>query len=190
MTQDNSQGFLSGKLLIAMPSMQDPRFSNSVILLLMHDENHAMGVVINKPAGFMHLSDVKVSGTEKPPEIEQMPVYYGGPVENEVALILHSSDRNNYETTRIVNEHFCITSTPHILKDISKGDGPLSRLFLLGYASWGAGQLEHELKRNDWLITNGTPELVFNTNAQEKWYAAIQTLGIHPALLSAEGGNA
>ena len=190
MNSKEKREYLDGKLLIAMPSMADPRFVNSVILMLFHDSTRAMGVVINKPAGFMQIAEQKEDSPEETLETEQVPVYYGGPVEHEVALILHSSDRSDYESTRVVNEHFCITSTPHILKDITNGTGPVCQLFLLGYASWGPGQLETELRRNDWLIANSTPEIVFKTSAQNKWEAAVQGLGIHPGLLSAKGGNA
>lgn len=190
MAKDSDKGYLDGKLLIAMPSMSDPRFQNSVILMLFHDSSRAMGVVINKPAGFMQITENREHGPEETLETEQVPVYYGGPVEHEVALILHSSDRSDYESTKVVNEHFCVTSTPHILKDITNGTGPVCRLFLLGYASWEASQLENELRRNDWLIANGSPELVFKTSAQDKWEAAINALGIDPGQLSIVGGNA
>jgi len=190
METQSGDEYLKGKLLIAMPGMADPRFVSTVILMLYHDAERAMGVVINKPAGFMQIAEAKDDNPEEALETEQVPVYYGGPVEHEVALILHSADRSDYESTRMVNEHFCVTSTPHILKDISNGTGPVCRLFLLGYASWGPGQLENELRRNDWLIGNSTPEIVFKTSAQNKWDAAIQALGIHPGLLSTHGGNA
>ncbi len=190
MVKDYSPQYLSGKLLIAMPGMSDPRFAKSVVLMLDHDESRATGVVINKPAGFMQFGSEHVVEGEGPPDSEQIPVYYGGPIDKEVAIIVHSSDRADYESTMKVTDDLCVTSTPHILEDIWVGNGPLSRLFVLGYAGWGAGQLEGELQQNAWLVGNGSPKLVFDTKASEKWSAAVQSLGINPNKLSSAGGNA
>ena len=190
MAQQRTPQYLAGKLLIAMPGMSDPRFAKSVDLMLDHDEWKATGVVINKPAGFMQLGPDRPSEGEQPPETEQIPVHYGGPIDKKVAIIVHSSDRADYESTLQVNDDLCVTSTPHILEDIWAGTGPQCRLFVLGYASWGPGQLEGELQQNAWLVGKGSLELVFKTNASEKWMAAIQALGINPSKLSSIGGIA
>ncbi|MCY4542552.1 MAG: YqgE/AlgH family protein [Rhodobacteraceae bacterium] len=190
MAQKRAPQYLAGKLLIAMPGMRDPRFAKSVVLMLDHDESRATGVVINKPAGFMQLGLDRPGEGEQPPETEQIPVHYGGPIDKKVAIIVHSSDRDDYESTLRVNDDLCVTSTPHILEDIWAGTGPQCRLFVLGYAGWGPGQLEGELQENSWLVGNGSLELVFKTSASDKWNAAIQALGINPSKLSTTGGIA
>lgn len=182
--------YLTGKLLIAMPAMDDPYFQDSVILILDHDESKAVGVVINKPAGFIQFG--KQVGKKKAEVWDnlQIPVYFGGPVDSELAMILHSCDITDYESSQVINEHFCVTSSLHILEDISKGEGPDKRLFSLGYASWAPGQLENELQANVWLVGEGSKDLVFDTDAQDIWLSAIQSIGIDPGLLSTKGGTA
>ena len=173
-----------------MPSMEDPYFENSVILILDHDETKAVGIVINKPAGFIQFGKQVGEGKTEVWDNLQIPVYFGGPVDSELAMIVHTCDITDYESSQVINEHFCVTSSLHILEDISKGEGPDKRLFSLGYASWSPGQLEHELQENVWLIGDGSSDLVFNTTAQDMWSTAIQSLGIDPSLLSLKGGSA
>ena len=182
--------YLAGKLLISMPALRDPHFENSVILMLDHDANKALGVVLNKPAGFIQFGKQLGEGKTEVWDNLQVPVYFGGPVDSEVAMILHTCDITDYDSSQVINEHFCVTSSLNILEDISKGEGPEKRLFSLGYASWGPSQLERELKNNYWLVGEGTGELVFNTNAKDMWTAAIKSLGIDPSLLSSKGGTA
>ena len=182
--------YLKGSLLIAMPDMQDSRFANSVILMIYHSEENAMGVVINKVAGHMQVGAISGEGEGVVTESDPMPVHYGGPVENERAIIVHSGDCREYASTQTINEKFSITTTPDILEDLSKGEGPSSLLLALGYAGWHAGQLESELQRNSWLICDGDPELVFDTADEDKWEAAIKSLGIKPSMLAMAGGTA
>ena len=191
MGQDAGQRYFGGDLLIAMPDMADPRFKKCVILLIVHSENDAMGVVVNKPAGQVQIHELTSGGESiSTGEPHSIPVHYGGPVEHERAIILHSPDCQDYESTRVVNEHFCVTTTPDILEDFSKGSGPASSLFVLGYAGWSAGQLEDELQRNAWLVCRGDPELVFDVHPDQKWEAAVKSLGISPSMLSSGGGTA
>lgn len=185
------QHFFGGDLLIAMPDMADPRFKKCVILLIVHSENDAMGVVVNKPAGQVQIHELTQDEDEQSASAPQsIPVHYGGPVEHERAIIVHSPDCREYESMRRVNEHFCVTTTPDILEDFSRGSGPSSRLFVLGYAGWRSGQLEDELQRNAWLVCRGDPELVFDIEPDRKWEAAIKSLGINPSMLSSGGGTA
>ncbi len=182
--------YLTGKLLIAMPSFRDSNFRKSVILILDHDETKAIGVVINKPAGFIQFGkQIDKDKTEVWDNL-QIPVYLGGPVDSELAMIVHSCDITDYDSSQVIDEHFCVTSSLHILEDISKGKGPANRLFSLGYAGWGPGQLERELRANFWLVGEGSKDLVFETTAQDIWTSAIKSLGIDPSLLSMKGGTA
>lgn len=182
--------YLAGKLLIAMPSMEDPYFENSVILILDHDETKAVGIVINKPAGYIQFGKQVGEGKAEIWDNLQIPVFFGGPVDSELAMIVHTCDITDYESSQVINEHFCVTSSLHILEDISKGKGPKKRLFSLGYASWAPGQLEHELQENVWLVGEGSSDLVFDTTTQDMWSSAIQSLGIDPSKLSLTGGSA
>ena len=182
--------YLRGSLLISMPDMADPRFAKCVILLIFHSKAGAMGVVVNKPAGQILLSDM-VAGAAADNDIEKsIPVHFGGPVENERAIIIHSRDCSDYSSTQFVNDDFGVTTTPDILDDFLKGQGPSSRLLVLGYAGWSAGQLETEIQMNSWLTCKGDPDLVFNIAAEKKWNAAVKSLGISPSMLSSGGGSA
>ena len=121
MGQNAGHRYFGGDLLIAMPDMADPRFKKCVILLIVHSENDAMGVVVNKPAGQVQIHELTSGGESiSTAEPHSIPVHYGGPVEHERAIILHSPDCRDYESTRVVNEHFCVTTTPDILEDFSK----------------------------------------------------------------------
>ncbi len=189
MTVSLNDSYLDGRLLVAMPDMMDPRFSKSVILMIFHTAEGAMGVVVNKPAGQVQVSEILRSEGQAP-DSESIPVYFGGPVDHERAIIVHSRDCEEYASTKFINEHFGVTTTPDILEDFSKGEGPSSSLLVLGYAGWAAGQLESELEHNSWLTCDGNPELVFEIDADMKWEAAIKSLGISPSMLSSLGGSA
>lgn len=183
---------LTGKLLIAMPGMEDPRFAGAVIFLCDHSPERAMGLIVNKPmeevtfADLMAQLDIARRGT--PPA---MPICFGGPVEMRRGFVLHSPDyAPRGEDALRVDPHFAMTATLDILEDIAAGRGPLRALLALGYAGWGAGQLEAEIARNDWLTADATPELVFDHKMERKWDAAVQSLGVNPLMLSSEAGHA
>ncbi|MCY4445757.1 MAG: YqgE/AlgH family protein [Rhodobacteraceae bacterium] len=187
--QPNSQYF-AGCLLIAMPSMEDPYFKESVVLLLGHDDSKALGIVINKPTGYMQFGVPNEHGDAEIDHSTQLPVYSGGPVDGELAMIVHSHCRTEYDTTQVVNEYFSITSNIMILEDIYRGEGPAYNIFSLGYSSWEPGQLESEIQANAWLVSNSSLELVFKTSTDEKWSAAIRSLGVNLAHVSMTGGSA
>lgn len=191
MPEELESEFLDGRLLVAMPDMPDPHFMKTVILLVFHSDAGAMGVIVNRPAGQVRISEF-VKGEESMETLhEAMPIHFGGPVDRTKALIIiHSTDCRKYSSTHFLNDDLGITSTPDILEDISGGTGPSSTLFVFGYAGWAPGQLEHELQQNSWLVCDSTPELVFEVEASERWDAAIKSLGISPSHLSAGGGTA
>ena len=181
---------LTGKLLIAMPFLSDPRFSHTVIYVCGHDSQGAMGLIVNKglPAvTFKELltqMDVDVSVIKN-----QIPIHYGGPVEVGRGFVLHSNDYAS-ESTVIIDNGFAMTATLDILRSMAINEGPHQTLLALGYVGWGAGQLEHEIQENGWLTIDATPELIFSTDLDNVWRQALATLGIDPAGLSFEVGHA
>lgn len=193
--KDNGQeGYLSGKLLIAMPSMTDPRFERAVIFICAHDAEGAMGLVLNKALPGLEFLDLldqldipKAANMGK--AVQDIPIMNGGPVENARGFILHGSDFQEPDTVH-VNDDFGVTGTIDAIRKISEGDAPAQMLFALGYAGWSAGQLDQELQANAWLTLDADAAIVFHDNLENKWDLAIQKIGIDPAMLSAEGGRA
>jgi putative transcriptional regulator len=183
--------FLEGKTLVAMPGMGDPRFDHSVVFMCAHSPEGAMGLIINKPAEDLsfrdlleHL-DIEVERPQASPR-----VFFGGPVEHGRGFVLHTSDYSSEGATMPVEGGFGMTATMDILRDIAGGTGPRASLLALGYAGWAPGQLEQEIQANGWLIADATEALLFGLRPEERWAAALNTLGIDPRLLSAEGGRA
>lgn len=188
--QQNPDG-LSGKLLIAMPGMGDPRFDHSVVYMCAHSGDGAMGLIVNKPAGDVRFEDLlEQLNIQQTEARRRVPVNYGGPVETGRGFVLHSSDYDSNSSTLRVDDAIGMTATLDILEDLARGDGPAQCLLALGYAGWGPGQLESELQRNGWLTCDADNEIVFETPAARKWQAALKRLGIDPLLLSSQGGHA
>lgn len=182
---------LTGRILIAMPGMEDPRFGRSVVLVCAHSAEGAMGLVLNKLADDLKLSDLLDQLDITPgPGARQMAIHFGGPVETGRGFVLHEAGYNSSISTLEVNSQFSMTATLDILEDMATGKGPRHALVALGYAGWGAGQLESEIAQNGWLICSASPELVFATPNASKWSAALATLGIDPLALSSEAGTA
>lgn len=182
---------LSGKLLIAMPGLGDPRFARSVIFICAHSEEGAMGLVVNRPAGDLRFADLlRQLGIEPGPNSPSPPIHFGGPVESGRGFVLHSNDYAAREATLCVNSGFSMTATLDILEDITSGQGPASALLALGYAGWGPGQLETEILQNGWLTCEAEHDLVFATHDAGKWARALATLGVDPESLSAAAGRA
>ncbi|GLQ35902.1 UPF0301 protein [Amylibacter marinus] len=187
----NSETNLDGKILIAMPGMNDPRFERSVVYMCAHSADGAMGLIINKPADGLKFNDLLDQLDIKPSRpIGTVPVHMGGPVEHGRGFVLHSRDYSAQEATLDVTDQIGMTASLEILEDISNGDGPDFCLLALGYSGWGPGQLEQEIQANGWLIADAPDALVFASNSDNKWDAALDTLGIDPRMLSATGGRA
>lgn len=182
---------LTGKILIAMPGMGDPRFEHSVIYLCAHSEEGAMGLIVNKPSADVSMAALLEQLSITPsPGLGPRQVHFGGPVEMGRGFVLHSPDYMSGLTTLQVNDGFSMTGTLDVLETIARGDGPANWMAMLGYAGWGPGQLEEELAANGWLVCDATPELVFETADASKWGAALNSMGVSAHLLSAEGGRA
>ncbi len=183
--------YLTGKLLIAMPGMGDPRFEHSVVLMCNHGDDGAMGLIVNKPVLDVRLSDLLAQLEIRPGRrIGDMPVHFGGPVETARGFVLHSGDYKSDLQTLEISEVFAMTATLDVLEDIAAGTGPERVLMALGYAGWGAGQLEAEIAQNGWLTADGNPELVFASDDAGKWSAALKSLGVDPLGLSSSAGHA
>jgi putative transcriptional regulator len=184
------QDFLTGKFIIAMPGMQDPRFDDAIIYVCGHDHTGAMGLVINKlveSISFRSLLDqleIEVEGT-----IPNLPIHFGGPVEMGRGFILHSSDYKHESSVKITDDVF-LTATIDILKDMAMQKGPKLSLLALGYSGWSPGQLEAEILKNGWLEVEGDTEILFKTDVDLKRDKAIAKLGIDPAMLSSTSGSA
>lgn len=192
--QKNGQNYLTGKLLIALPSMGDPRFHRAVIFVCAHDAEGAMGLVINHSMPEVDFSDL-IGQLKLESDIKvnfdamHLPVMCGGPVESARGFLLHTGDFNRDDTMKI-DQSYGVTGTIDALKDVALGKGPEGMLFILGYAGWDAGQLEEEIQENAWLVVDPDPELIFNGDPDDKWTQAIGKLGIDPAMLSSFAGRA
>jgi len=183
---------LTGKLLIAMPGIGDPRFEHSVLFLCSHSDEGAMGLILNKPAPDVQLDNL-LEQLEIPVEDEEsaaLPIRYGGPVEPQRGFVLHSEDYASSVNSLSVPPGYGMTATLDVLEDIAQGEGPDKLLIMLGYAGWGPGQLEEEIVANGWLTTDASDALIFETPDAEKWGEALATLGVDPITLSATSGSA
>lgn len=182
---------LTGKLLIAMPGMRDSRFTAAVVLLCAHSDEGAMGLMINRAAGDVRLGDLfEQLNVECDGGAAELPVLSGGPVEEERGFVLHTREYQSAISTLNVTDELAMTATMDIMEDIADDRGPERALVTLGYCGWGAGQLENELGLNAWLTCDATAELVFDRDLGGKWEAALRSLGINPATLSAMSGRA
>jgi putative transcriptional regulator len=190
--------YLDGQVLVAMPGMMDERFARSVIYVCAHSPEGAMGIVLNRPAANVNVPDLLVQleivpeaeRIRLPPRVGRMQVLIGGPVETSRGFVLHSPDFHIAQSTLPIDDSVCLTATVDILRAIARGDGPENAVLALGYAGWGAGQLEVELQANGWLNCPADAELIFNTAAEVRYEMALRRFGIEPAMLSMEAGHA
>ena len=185
-----AQQFLTNHFLIAMPALEDPNFFHTVTYICEHNTEGALGLVINRPLD-MRLTEVlqhmKLQNTS--PDAGQKAIHLGGPVQQNRGFVLHNP-LGDWEATLKVTDRIGITSSNDILKALASESGPETYLVALGYAGWGAGQLEQELADNAWLNGPADPEILFNTADDERWNAAAASLGIDLDLLSSDTGHA
>jgi putative transcriptional regulator len=185
---------LTNQFLIAMPGMADDMFAGSVVYLCEHTERGALGLVINKPID-IKLKNLfeRVDLALDRPELAEEPVYFGGPVQTERGFVLHdhrASDAPPYNSTLSVPGGLDMTTSRDVLEALSDGTGPRRVLITLGYAGWGAGQLEDELSRNGWLNVPADPGIIFDTPVELRYNRALSLIGIDPMMLSQEAGHA
>jgi putative transcriptional regulator len=192
------RGYLDGQMLIAMPTMRDERFARTLIYVCAHSSDGAMGIVVNQPAANIKFPDLLVQLDVIPAaDLIQLPrkagvvkVLKGGPVETGRGFVLHSEDFFIENSTLPIDNGICLTATLDILKAIAHGEGPQSAVLALGYAGWAPGQLENEIQENGWLNCDADPELIFGTDMETKYEAAMRKIGIDLGKLSSEAGHA
>lgn len=183
--------FLGGKLLIATPMIGDPRFDRSVILMCDHSDEHAMGIIINKPVSGLRLPELfEQLGVESDASAPDRAVMLGGPVERDRGFVLHSDDFAADGSTLPVSEGIGLTATKDILEAIASDHPPRRSVLALGYAGWGPGQLEDELTANAWLVAEPDETLIFGDGNEDKWEQALAIIGISPEHLSSLSGHA
>jgi putative transcriptional regulator len=185
-----ADGYLTGQLLIAMPTMGDPRFERTVIYMCAHSADGAMGLVVNKAADEIDFSELLSQLEIETGEIKHpIPVLAGGPVESGRGFVLHSLDYSQ-ESTLKVTEDVGLTATVDILRAMAEGEGPRHSLLTLGYAGWSSGQLDHEIQANGWLNVAADASILFDAELGQKWDRAVRKVGIDPSFLSADAGHA
>lgn len=189
--RDEAAGTLKGRLLIATPAIGDSRFARSVIFVCAHNDEHAMGLVLNKPMGALRLPDLlEQLGVKSSISVPDSPVRAGGPMEQDRGFVLHSDDFHLEDATVPVSDGVCLTATKEILAVLGAPDGPRTAMLALGYAGWGPGQLESELKQNAWLVCPARTDLVFDDTLDSLWTQALDSIGVDPRMLSPQSGRA
>ena len=190
---------LRGQFLVAMPGMGDERFHETVIYIVGHSEEGAMGLVVNQPVEDMRFADILdelgIAGKDDenirmPSSVRDREVLRGGPVQRGRGFVLHSPDYFRDENTYEVSDDICLTATLDILKSMAFRNAPAEAVFALGYCGWAAGQLENELALNGWLTVPFSRRLLFGTALNERYDVALAQLGITRATLSGAAGHA
>ncbi|TNE59552.1 MAG: YqgE/AlgH family protein [Alphaproteobacteria bacterium] len=188
---EENHASLAGHLLIAMPSMFDPNFEQTVIYICAHSEHGAVGLVVNRPTGSVFLKDLleqlEIPSLHIPKEKQ---VLIGGPVETERGFVLHSTDYCREDATLKTSDTIGLTATLDILSAIATGEVPKRSLLAIGYSGWGPGQLEEEIQANGWLHCPASDALIFDEDYDSKWQRAIGLLGIDVSQLSSDAGHA
>lgn len=186
----DASGSLTNQLLIAMPGMPDPNFSTTVTLICEHNDEGALGIVINRPltltvGGLFEQLDLQ----DPDPVAAANPVLMGGPVGPERGFVLHDT-AHSYENSLAISSEICLTLSRDIIDAMATGDGPSKSLVALGYAGWDAGQLESEMLANSWLNVPATAEIVFDLPFTDRWRAAARAFGIDLNRMSLDAGHA
>ena len=184
----------TNQFLIAMPGMAGEAFAGTVIYLCEHTENGALGLVINKPIDIKLKSLFeKVDLVLDREDISDLPVFFGGPVQSERGFVLHerlSDDGGHYSSSLKIPGGLEMTTSRDVLEALASGAGPKKVLITLGYSGWGAGQLEDEMGRNNWINVSAEPGIIFDTPVYQRYEKALSLLGIDPRMLSQAAGHA
>ena len=180
---------LTGRLLLAMPGMGDPRFDHAVIAMCVHDAAGALGIGIGKLHPGLRFHQLLGNVGIDPGVAPDAPVHNGGPVEMQRGFVLHSPEWR-CEDTILVEGQYGLSASLDALRAITRGEGPARWVFALGYAGWGPGQLDGEMQRHGWYAAAGHDRIVFATHAAVRWTAAWKAEGIDPALLANTTGRA
>lgn len=181
---------LTGHFLIAMPSMADPHFAKSLTFICEHNDQGALGLVVNRPLDMTLQSLFEQLGIEQTEHsMDSLPVHFGGPVQTDRGFVLHEPV-GHWQSTLAVNGKVGLTTSKDVLEAVGKGEGPRSLLVTLGYAGWAPGQLEHELRQNAWLTVAAQTQILFDLPFEDRLAAAMELLGVDFAKLSGAAGNA
>jgi len=181
---------LAGHFLIAMPSLAEPPFSRGVAFICQHDEDGAVGLLVNQLSEYRLgdvLAQMKLECNDL--ELADAPVLIGGPVQQERGFVLHR-EPGHWESSYRINAEWSVTTSRDILVAMANGEGPRLAVMALGYAGWSAGQLEQELKDNTWLTVEASERVVFYTPLEERWSAAAGLVGVDPLTLPGYAGHA
>lgn len=188
--ENDTSGYLTGHVLVAMPQMEDPRFSRSVVYVCAHTADGAMGLVVNKLVDSVTFPDLlEQLNLDAESGGEGVGVHFGGPVETGRGFVLHSSDYLQ-DASLVIEDDVALTATVDVLKAIADGSGPKSSLLALGYAGWAPGQLDEEIQANGWLSVEADSELIFGSQVDTKWERAMAKMGIDFSKLSGAAGHA
>jgi putative transcriptional regulator len=181
---------LTHHFLIAMPNMADPHFSKTLTYICEHNEQGALGLVINRPIE-MTLAKLldQVSIPAASGQCELIQVHYGGPVQTDRGFVLHGPP-GNWQSTLSISSEIGLTTSKDILQAVARGEGPRQMLVTLGYAGWAPGQLEHELAQNAWLTVEARDDVLFEMPPAQRLLAAMEMLGVDYATLSESAGHA
>ncbi|HEX8525680.1 YqgE/AlgH family protein [Allosphingosinicella sp.] len=185
----DSPPFLSGQFLLAMPGIGDPRFEKAVIAMCVHDDNGALGIGLSRIVPRIGFHDLLRQLEIDPGVAPDAAIHQGGPVEPQRGFILHSLDWGGAESIE-VSGRWALSATLDILRAIAEGKGPSRWIAALGYAGWGAGQLEGEMSRHGWFVTPATEDLLYDCDVDTRWAAAFRSAGVDPRLLAAQSGTA
>ena len=180
---------LRGQCLLAMPGIGDPRFEKAVIAMCAHDENGALGVGVGQILPGITLHRLFDQLSIEPGLAPDCGIHIGGPVEPQRGFVLHSTDWTGGDTL-LVDGRWGLTSTLDVLRAIAEARGPKQWLVALGYAGWGEGQLDNEMRRHGWLATRGDDSIIFDQEAPRRWELAMRSAGIDPRLLAPTSGQA
>src|SRR5918912_2416685 len=181
---------LTQHFLIAMPNMADPYFSKTLTYICEHNDQGALGLVVNRPIDMtLQALFERLSLPLKASEMSDAPIYFGGPVQTDRGFVLHEP-AGNWQSTLRVGEAIGLTTSKDILEAVGRGEGPTRMLVTLGYAGWSAGQLEHEISENAWLTVEARDAIIFEPPAEERLPAAMELLGLDYARLQDEAGHA
>ncbi|WP_167767131.1 YqgE/AlgH family protein [Jannaschia formosa] len=182
---------LTGRLLVAMPTVTERAFRKSVLLVCAHSRAGAMGLLINRPATNMTLRRLLRESGLRPPQVAiGVPIHAGGPADIERSFTLHSSDYDLRSQTIRVTEDVWLTPHRAVLQDLGHGRGPDRSFIAMGYCGWGAGQIEEEIREGSWLTTEAPSDTVFDLPAADRWLACMHYMGIAPSGLSFASGHA
>lgn len=181
---------LSDQFLIAMPAMADPSFAKALIYICEHNEQGALGIIINRPIS-LTLGELfeQIKVPLEQPDLKNLPVHFGGPVQTDRGFVLHDPI-GRWQSTLAINEKVGLTTSKDILQAVGEGLGPHNIFVSLGYSGWEPGQLEHELAQNAWLSLASSEHILFEMPAEERLFAAMHLLGVDYATLSEDAGHA